>query len=277
MPKIEQKQVIINEIKGKLDKSVSLVIVDARGLTVAQDTELRKKLREAGIEYKVYKNSMMEFAVADTPYAPIAEYLKGPSTMAFSYDDATSAARLIAGEMKTMPKLEFKAAVVDGVLYDAEGTDKLSKIPGREELLSRLLGSFKSPMSSFARVVKAIAEEKEKGGEAIPAVSTQAETAEAAAEEVKAEEAPVVEEAPAVEEAVAAEEAPAVEEAVAAEEAPVVEETPVFEEAAVAEEAPAVEEAVTAEETPAVEEAAPEEAPVAEEAPVVEEETAPEE
>ena len=214
MPKIEQKQVVINEIKGKLDKSLSLVIVDARGLTVAQDTELRKKLREAGIDYKVYKNSMMEFAVKDTPYAPIAEYLKGPSTMAFSYDDATSAARLIAGEMKTMTKLEFKAAVIDGVLYDAAGTDKLSKIPGREELLSRLLGSFKSPMSSFARVVKAIAEEKEKGGDAAPATaSTDVETAEATVaeapeavapeaipEEAKTE-VPVAEEAPAAEEA----------------------------------------------------------------------------
>ncbi|MCL2565664.1 MAG: 50S ribosomal protein L10 [Defluviitaleaceae bacterium] len=218
MPKIEQKQVVIDEIKGKLDKSLSLVIVDARGLTVAQDTELRKKLREAGIDYKVYKNSMMEFAVKDTSFAPIAEYLKGPSTMAFSYDDATSAARVIAGEMKAMPKLEFKAAVVDGVLYDAAGTDKLSKIPGREELLSRLLGSFKSPMSSFARVVKAIAEEK--GGDAAPAAGAEtaetvvAEAPEAVAPEAMPEEAKTEEpaaEAPTVEEA-PSEEAPAAEE-----------------------------------------------------------------
>lgn len=200
MPKIEQKQVIINEIKEKLDKSLSLVIVDARGLTVAQDTVLRKNLREAGIDYKVYKNSMMEFAVKDTGFEPISEFLKGPSTMAFSYDDATTAARLIAANMKDMPKLEFKAAVVDGVVYDAEGTDKLSKIPGREELLSRLLGSFKSPMSSFARVVKAIAEEKESGA-APKAEAVVEETVEAApeAEAVETTETPVAEEAPAVE------------------------------------------------------------------------------
>jgi len=203
MPKIEQKQVIVNEIKEKLDKSLSLVVVDARGLSVAQDTVLRKNLREAGIDYKVYKNSMMEFAVKDTNFAPISEYLKGPSTMAFSYDDATSAARLIAAQMKDMPKLEFKAAVVDGVVYDAEGTDKLSKIPGREELLSRLLGSFKSPMSSFARVVKAIAEEKESGGGAPKAAIE--EVAEAPVEEA-AVEAPVEAEA-------VAEETPAVGEA----------------------------------------------------------------
>jgi len=211
MPKVEKKQVVINEIKEKLDKSLSLVIVDARGLTVIQDTELRRKLREAGVDYKVYKNTMMEFAVKDTQFESITEFLKGPSTMAFSYDDATSAARLIAEEMKGMPKLEFKAAVVDGVLYDAAATDKLSKIAPREELLSKLLGSFKSPMSSFARVVKAIAEEKANGGgepvAAAPAAeeapAAEAPVAEAAAPEVveaPAEETPVVEEAPAVQE-----------------------------------------------------------------------------
>jgi len=210
MPKVEKKQVIINEIKEKLDKSLSLVIVDARGLTVIQDTELRRKLREAGVDYKVYKNTMMEFAVKDTAYEPIAEFLKGPSTMAFSYDDATSAARLISDQMKDMPKLEFKAAVVDGVLYDAAATDKFSKIAPREVLLSQLLGSFKSPMSSFARVVKAIAEDKENGGgepAAAAPVTEEAPAVEAAPEAVEtpvteAVEAPVVEEAtPAVEEA----------------------------------------------------------------------------
>lgn len=197
MPKIEQKQVVINEIKEKLDKSLSVVLVDARGLTVEQDTALRKKLREAGIDYKVYKNSMMNFAVQDTQFAPIAEYLKGPSTMAFSYDDATSAARIIAGEMKGMPNLEFKAGVVEGALYDAAGVEAISKIPGREELLSRLLGSFKSPVSKFARVVKAVAEKKESGGDAPANEEVKAEA--------PAEEAPVAEAAPEVVEAPATE------------------------------------------------------------------------
>jgi large subunit ribosomal protein L10 len=191
MPKIEQKQLVIDEIKGKLDKSLSLVIVDARGLTVAQDTELRKVLREAGVDYKVYKNSMMEFAVKDTSFEPIKEHLKGPSTMAFSYDDATSAARLIASKIKDMPKLEFKAAIVDGVVYDADGTEKLSKIPGREELLSRLLGSFKSPIASFARVVKAIAEDKDDGGGSTAPVAEEAPVPVAADEVSVADEATV--------------------------------------------------------------------------------------
>jgi len=238
MPKIEQKQVVINEIKEKLDKSLSLVIVDARGLTVIQDTELRRKLRTAGVDYKVYKNSMMEFAVKDTAFEPITEFLKGPSTMAFSYDDATSAARLIAEEMKGMPKLEFKAAVVDGTLYDAAATDALSKIAPREELLSRLLGSFKSPMSSFARVVKAIAEEKENGGGEPATKAEEAPVAEAAAEAPVAEASAVEEvapEAPATE-APAAEEAPAEEPAT---EAPAIEEAPAEEPAT---EEPAAEE-----------------------------------
>lgn len=219
MPKIEKKQVIISEIKDKLDKSLSLVIVDARGLTVTQDTELRRKLRTAGVDYKVYKNTMMEFAVKDTQFEPITEFLKGPSTMAFSYDDATSAARLIAEEMKGMPNLEFKAAVVDGVLYDAAATDKLSKIAPREELLSKLLGSFKSPMSSFARVVKAIADEKSNGGgEPVAQVEAPAAAEEAAPE---AETPVVVEEVAAeVEVPAVAEEATPEVEAIAEETAP---------------------------------------------------------
>ena len=236
MPKIEEKQVVISEIKEKLDKSLSLVIVDARGLSVAQDTQLRRKLREAGVDYKVYKNTMMEFAVKDTQFEPITEFLKGPSTMAFSYDDATSAARLIAGEMKSMPKLEFKAAVVDGVLYDAAGTDALSKIASREELLSKLLGSFKSPMSSFARVIKAIAEEKAAGG-GEPVVQ-------ASAEAVVEGAAPVAE----VAEAVVEEAAPEVlVEAAVEETAPVLEEAPA-EEVVVEEAAPEAEDEVVAEE-----------------------------
>ena len=145
---------------------------------------------------------MMNFAVQDTQFAPIAEYLKGPSTMAFSYDDATSAARIIAGEMKGMPNLEFKAGVVDGVIYDAAGVEAISKIPGREELLSRLLGSFKSPLSKFARVVKAIAEQQESGSDApaeevkAEAVTEEAAPAEEAVAEATPEEEPAAEAAP---------------------------------------------------------------------------------
>ena len=158
MPKTEQKQVVIDEIKGKLDKAVSAVLVDARGLTVEQDTALRKKLREAGVDYKVYKNTMMRFAVQGTPFEGLTKYLAGPSALALCYEDAVLAAKLISREQKTIPALEFKAGVLENVVYDEAGVRAVSEIPSKEELLGRLLGSFKSPMASFARLVNAVAE-----------------------------------------------------------------------------------------------------------------------
>ena len=160
MPKIAQKEVVVNEIKEKLNKAVSVVLVDARGVTVEEDTQLRKKFREANVDYKVYKNSLLEFAVKGTDYAGMAEHLKGPTTIAFAYGDATSAASIISKESKTIKALEFKAGVVEGVLYDAQGIEAIANIPSRDELLSKLLGSFKSPMSTFARVIDQVAQQK---------------------------------------------------------------------------------------------------------------------
>ena len=169
MPKIESKQLVVNEIKGKLDKAKSVVFVDARGLTVAQDTVLRKMLREAGIDYKVYKNKLMEFAIKDTAFSGLSEYLAGPTTTAISYEDPTAAASIISKQQKAMPKLEFKAGVVDNVVYDAEGIKAIADIPPKEELLAKLLGSFKAPMAAFARLVAAISESKGGGPAETPA------------------------------------------------------------------------------------------------------------
>ena len=158
MAKIEQKQVIVNEIKEKLEKAVSVVVVSGRGLSVEQDTKLRKTLREAGVDYKVYKNTMVTLAVKDTPYEGLSQYLGGPSTFAFSYEDATLAAGLLNTAAKTMDKIEFKAGLIEGVVYDAVGMKAVAGIPSKEVLISKLLGSFKSPMSTFARVIQQIAE-----------------------------------------------------------------------------------------------------------------------
>jgi len=171
-PNLEQnraaKHVVVDEIKEKLSRSKSVVLVNARGLTVEQDTILRKSLRKVGgIDYKVYKNSMMARAVEGTEFDGIQEYLAGPTTVAFSYDDATAAAGAINKHLKAMPVLEFKASSMDGNVYDAAKTKLIAEIPSRDVLLGRLLGSLKSPMSSFARVINAIAEEK--GGGAAPA------------------------------------------------------------------------------------------------------------
>ena len=161
MPKVEQKQVVINEIKEKLDKAVSVVLVNARGVTVEQDTVLRKKFRDAGVDYKVYKNSMMSFAVKGTQFEGLEEYFAGPSAIAFSYGEATTAAAIIAKELKTIPALEFKAGVIEGITYDAKAIEAIANIPPKNELIAKLLGSFKSPMSSFARVVNEVAKQKE--------------------------------------------------------------------------------------------------------------------
>ena len=173
MPDIESKQAVIDEIKEKLSRAKSVVLVDARGLTVLQDTALRKVLREAGVDYKVYKNTMVSFAIKDTAFEGLEQYLAGPTALAVSYADATLAASLIDKQTKAMPKLEFKAGVVETSLYDAKGIKAVAGIPSREELISRLLGSFKSPMASFARLVNAIAEEKT-GAKSVP---TEAEPA----------------------------------------------------------------------------------------------------
>ncbi len=160
------KEAVINEIKEKLEKASSAVLVDARGLTVEQDTALRKQLREAGVDYKVYKNTMMNFAVADTEFEGLKDYFAGPSAIAISYEDPTTAAAIINKFKKNAKALEFKAGVIEGTCYDAEGMAQIADIPSREVLLSRLLGSFQAPMASFARVIKAIAD---KDGEDAPA------------------------------------------------------------------------------------------------------------
>jgi large subunit ribosomal protein L10 len=164
--KVEQKQVIVNEIKEKLEKATSAVLVDARGLTVAQDTELRKQLREAGADYKVYKNTMMNFAVQGTQFEGLKDYFDGPSAIAICYDDPTVAAGIISKFKKNAKVLEFKAGVIEGTCYDAKGMAAVADIPSIEVLLSKLLGSFKSPMSSFARVIQAIADKDNEPAEA---------------------------------------------------------------------------------------------------------------
>ena len=164
MAKVELKQPIVAAIAEDVKDAQSVVLVDYRGLTVAQDTELRKQLREAGIIYKVCKNTMMKRAFEGTDFAGLESYLEGPSAIAISKDDATAPARILCKFAKTADKLEVKAGVVEGTVYDMAGIQALAAIPSREELLSKLLGSIQSPIANFARVIKQIAE---KDGEAV--------------------------------------------------------------------------------------------------------------
>ena len=158
MAKVELKQPIVQEISEAINGAQSVVVVDYRGLTVEQDTQLRKQLREAGVVYKVYKNTLVSRAVEGTEFESLREVLEGPSAFAISLDDATAPARIIAEFAKKAPKLEIKAGVVEGTYYDAKGMEAISTIPNREVLLSRLLGSMQSPIANFARVIKQIAE-----------------------------------------------------------------------------------------------------------------------
>ena len=198
MPKIEQKQTVITAIQEQIEGASSIVVVDYRGLTVEQDTELRKNLREANVKYKVFKNSMMKFAFKGTDFEQLNDVLAGPSAIAISYDDATAGPRVLKKMSKDMKKLEFKAGVVEGDLFDAAGIVKVASVPSREELIAKLLGSFNSPISSFARTMKALAEKVEEEGVAVAGdLATGAAPVEEAVEEApaaEAVEAPVAEE-----------------------------------------------------------------------------------
>ena len=215
MAKVELKKPIVDEISANIKDAQSIVLVDYRGLTVEQDTKLRRNLREAGITYKVYKNTMMNFAFKGTDFESLAPYLEGPSAIAISTTDATAPARVLSNFAKEADKLEIKAGVVEGVMYDAAGIAQIAKIPSREELLSKLLGSIQSPITNFARVMQQLADKGGAAGVSAPEAKEEAPAAEAPAEEAKAEEAPVAEEA---KEEAPAEEAPAAE--APAEEAP---------------------------------------------------------
>ena len=161
MAKVELKQPIVAEISQLLDGAQSAVAVDYRGLTVEQDTRLRKQLREAGVSYKVYKNTMIRFAAKGTPFEAMDEDLEGPTALAVSKTDATAPARILAEFAKTANKLELKGGVVEGTYYDAKGMQVIATIPSREVLLGKLLGSIQSPISNLARVLNQIAEAKE--------------------------------------------------------------------------------------------------------------------
>ena len=162
MAKVEVKQPIVDKIAEEIKDAQSVVLVDYRGLTVAQDTELRKQLREAGVIYKVYKNTMMKRAFEGTEFAALDDCLEGPSAIAISKDDATAPARILYKFAQDAPALELKGGVVEGTAYDVAGISELAKIPSRDELLSKLLGSLQSPITNFARVIKQIAEQGEK-------------------------------------------------------------------------------------------------------------------
>ena len=161
MAKVELKKPIVEEISENIKDAQSIVLVAYSGITVEQDTALRKEMREAGVTYRVYKNTMMNFAFKGTPCEELCKHLEGPNAIAISKTDATAPARILAKYAKNVKTMELLAGVVEGTYYDAKGVQALADIPSREELLGKLLGSIQSPIANFARVISQIAESKE--------------------------------------------------------------------------------------------------------------------
>ncbi|EOR27916.1 MULTISPECIES: 50S ribosomal protein L10 [Clostridium] len=155
------KEAKVAEIKEKLEKSQSIVLADYQGLTVEEDTTLRKTLREAGVEYKVYKNNLVALAAKELGVEGLDAYLEGPVSIAFGYEDATAPARVLHTFAKDHKKLELKAGMVEGTLYNKAEIEQIATIPSKEVLIAKLLGSFKAPLSNVAYLLNAIKEKKE--------------------------------------------------------------------------------------------------------------------
>ena len=169
MAKVELKQPVVTEISELLDGAKAAVLVDYRGLTVEDDTKLRKELREAGVTYKVYKNTMINFAIKGTEFESLAPHLEGPTALAVSKEDAAAPAKILYNYGKKAAALQLKAGVVEGTYYDEKTIQVIATIPSRDELLGRLLGSIQSPITNFARVLKQIAEKDGEAAEAAEA------------------------------------------------------------------------------------------------------------
>ena len=157
---LKKKQSVIDEIKEKLERAESAVVIDYMGISVEQADAMRKRLRDANVDYTVYKNKMVSRAIKDTKFAELENVLSGPSAFAFSYDDAIAPAKILSGIMKDFKKMEFKAGIIQGTMFDAEGVKAIAMLPSRDELISKFMGSILSPVSKFARTLQAIAEQK---------------------------------------------------------------------------------------------------------------------
>lgn len=161
---IEQKKQAVEEIASKFKNSASTVVVDYRGLTVGQVTELRKQLREAGIEFKVFKNTLTRRAAETAEISGLNDFLTGPNAIAFSNEDVVAPAKILNDFAKKHEALEIKAGVLEGNVVTVEEVKALAELPSRDGLLSMLLSVLQAPMRNFALATKAVAEQKEEQG-----------------------------------------------------------------------------------------------------------------
>jgi large subunit ribosomal protein L10 len=159
----QAKQLVIDEIKEKIENAGSVVAVDYLGLTVAEADKLRADLRKEGVSFTVYKNTLIKRAIAGTDVEALGEgdTLKGSTALAFSSQDLTAGARVLAKAIKDYKKMAFKGGIVEGTVYDKTQIEEFSTIPSKEELIARFMGSIQSPMTKLALTLKAIAEAQE--------------------------------------------------------------------------------------------------------------------
>lgn len=151
---LESKQQVVNEISDKLNRAVSAVLTDYRGLNVSEATKLRKELREAGVEYRVLKNTLTKLAAEKVGLDGLNKDLVGPTAIAFSYDDPVAPARILSKFAKDHKKLVLKAGVVEGKVIDFAGITALAELPSREVLLAQVLAGFQAPVSGFVNVLQ---------------------------------------------------------------------------------------------------------------------------
>ncbi|MFL0249209.1 50S ribosomal protein L10 [Clostridium neuense] len=157
----ELKEQKIAEIKEKMDKAQALILVKYQGLNVEEDTALRKQLREAGVEYKVYKNTLASRAAKELGHEGITKFFEGPIAVALGYDDVTAPARILNDFAKEHKALELVAGLVNGEEFDANKVKELASVPPKEVLIAKLLGSFNAPLSKLAYLLSAISDKKQ--------------------------------------------------------------------------------------------------------------------
>lgn len=161
---LEIKKGVVADIKAKFEKAQSAVLVDYRGLNVAEVTDLRNQLRKAGVEYAVLKNTMINLAVKDLNLDDMKPHLEGPTAVAFGYDDAVAPAKILSEFAKKNKNVTIKCGVCDGAYLDEKGVQALANTPSREVLIAKIMGSMMSSVSKFVYALEAI--RKQKAGEA---------------------------------------------------------------------------------------------------------------
>lgn len=152
---LEEKKQIVDVLAEKIKDAKSFMLADYRGLTVEQDTQLRNNLRKEGIEYKVYKNTLTKLAAEKNGIEGLEVFLEGPTAIAFSNTDEVAPAKILADFAKKFDKLELKAGVVEGKVYDKKAVEQLATLPSKEELLAKALGSLNAPITGFVNVLNA--------------------------------------------------------------------------------------------------------------------------